>query len=116
MKLFTGRFAGGVAITNAFLSFPAYFSLSSSEQPASSNMARPETVPMVLADHACGTAATMNGTGVVAMSEKRSFSQPSPAGVSHFSSCTLARPHDFIWPIAQSRARDAFGDQVRRGP
>ena len=78
--------------------------------------AGPLTVPFVLADHACGTACTMNGVGVSAMKEKRSLSQPSPAGVSHASSCTFARPHEFIWPIAQSRARVAFGDQVSRGP
>ena len=103
-------------MTNAFFNLPAYCARSSSEHPARSSTAGPDTVPFVPADHACGTAWTMNGTGAVALSENRWFSQPSPAGVSHFSSCTLLRPHDFIWPIVQSRARAAFGDQVRRGP
>src|SRR5438132_13105482 len=78
--------------------------------------AGPLTAPTVLADHACGTALTMNGTGVVAMSEKRSFSQPSPFGTVHASSCTLASPQDFIWLIAQVPAFFTFGDVVSRGP
>src|SRR4051812_14218940 len=78
--------------------------------------AGPVTAPMVPADHACGTALMMNGTGDVAMNEKRSFSQPSPLGTTQFSSCTLDNPHDFISFIAQAPAFFVFGDQVRRGP
>src|SRR5690242_5803549 len=76
----------------------------------------PVTRPLLLADHARGTASTINGFGDTASSEKRSFCQPMPVGVSHFSRCTLTRPHDFICSIVHSDAFCRFGDHVRRGP
>src|SRR6185437_5113062 len=113
---FTGWLRGGAVRMKAFLSFPAYCWRSSSVHPAWTSIAGPDTAPTVPADQACGTASTMNGTGAVAIIEKCSFSQPRPAGLSQVSSCTFARPHDFICDIAQAPARVAFGDQVSRGP
>ncbi len=89
---------------------------SSSLHPAWTSIAGPVTGPLVLADHARGTAATMNGIGAVTIIEKRSFSQPRPRGEYHGSLWMFVRPHERISLMAQSAARDAFGDQVSRGP
>src|ERR1022692_2117390 len=107
MKDATGRLRAGAGMMNAFLSLPAYRSFSSSEQPAWIITAGPSTVPLVLPDHACGTASMMKGIGETALKEKRSFSQPCATDVVppppvQLSSCTFARPHDFIWVIAHT--------------
>ena len=100
--------------TNRPFNLPAYEAASAIES-IFTRIASPFTRPLVLGDHARGTALTMNALGDVAWMANRSLTQPRPNGP-HISKWGLASPHVLNWASVQSPAFFVIGDPVSRGP